>query len=85
VPLTLGDEHSIALVEAHWLSFGKGETRSLEHIHDLLGVGVPVQQVHLSGGNSEESKMLLRVPVSSLLMTFLTIKPSWSTGVAEVV
>jgi len=24
VPLALGDEHSIALVEAHWLSFGEG-------------------------------------------------------------
>src|SRR5215211_5200257 len=49
VPLALGDEHSIALVEAHWLSFGKGEARSLKHVHDLLGVGVTVQQVHLSG------------------------------------
>jgi hypothetical protein len=29
--------------------------------------------------------MVLRAPVSSLLMTFLTIKPSWCTGVAEVV
>src|SRR5215212_8517057 len=30
------------------------------------------------GGSSTESKMILRAPALSLLMTFLTIKPSWS-------
>src|SRR5215217_3964583 len=32
----------------------------------------------LPGGSSEESKMILRAPATSLSMMFLTIKPSWS-------
>src|SRR5918999_491592 len=32
----------------------------------------------LPGGNSDERRMILRAPVASLLMTLLTIKPSWS-------
>jgi hypothetical protein len=76
VPLALGDELGVALAQTHWLHFGKGEARALEHVHDLLGVGVPVQQVDFAGGSSEEGRMIPRVPAMSLLMMFLTFKPS---------
>src|SRR5215216_1262931 len=42
VPLALGDEHGIVLLQAHRLALREGEARALEYVHDLLGVGVPV-------------------------------------------
>src|SRR5215207_1052008 len=41
-------------------------------------LGCRCSRCTLPGGTSEESKMIPRAPASSLLMTFLTIKPSWS-------
>src|ERR671917_1782408 len=49
VPLALGDEHSIPLIQADRLAFGEGQARALEYVHDLLCVGMAVQQVHLAG------------------------------------
>jgi hypothetical protein len=79
VPLVLGDEHRIDL------SFGgtgspperaRHEPSSTYIISSALGCWCST--CTLPGGISEESKMNPRAPASSLLITFLKIKPSWS-------
>jgi hypothetical protein len=50
VVLALDDEHGIALIQAYRLSLRESQARTLEYVHDLLGVGVPVQQVDRAVG-----------------------------------
>src|SRR5215208_6759610 len=78
VPLALGDEHRVALAEAHRPPSERARQAPSSTYMICSAFGCRCNRCALPGGSSEESKMIPRAPAMSLLMMFLTIKPSWS-------